>query len=58
MMSVYGRVIVLHITIIGGAFVIAAFETPVAALVLLIGLKTALDLVLHLRSHRAAPSAA
>jgi hypothetical protein len=58
MMSVYGRVIVLHITIIGGAFVIAAFGTPVAALVLLIGLKTVLDLVLHLRSHRAAPSAA
>jgi hypothetical protein len=58
MMSVYGRVIVLHITIIGGAFVIAAFGTPVAALVLLIGLKTALDLVLHLRSHRANPSAA
>jgi hypothetical protein len=52
MMSVYGRVVVLHITIIGGAFVVAAFGTPIAALVLLIGLKTMLDLVLHLRSHR------
>ena len=52
MMSVYGRVVVLHVTIIGGAFVIAAFGTPIAALVLLIGLKTLLDLGLHLRSHR------
>jgi hypothetical protein len=57
MMSVYGRVFVLHLTIIGGAFVIAAFGTPIAALVLLIGLKTLLDLVLHLRSHRVAPVA-
>lgn len=58
MMSVYGRVVVLHLTIIGGAFVIGAFGTPIAALVLLIGLKTALDLWLHLRSRRASSSPA
>ena len=52
MMSVYGRVVVLHVTIIAGAFVVGLFGTPFAALVLLVGLKTAIDLVLHLREHR------
>jgi hypothetical protein len=54
MMSVYGRVIVLHITIILGALVIGAFGTPIAALVLLIGLKTLIDLGLHVLEHRRA----
>ena len=49
MMSVYGRVFVLHITIILGAVVIGVFGTPIAALYLLVGLKTAIDLALHLR---------
>jgi hypothetical protein len=56
MMSVYGRVLVLHVTIILGAVVIGAFGTPIAALVLLVGLKTLIDLVLHVLEHR--PSAA
>jgi hypothetical protein len=51
MMSVYGRVIVLHVTIIAGALVIGLFGTPFAALVLLVGLKTLIDLFLHLREH-------
>jgi hypothetical protein len=54
MMSVYGRVIVLHLTIIFGAFVIGFFGTPFAALVLLVGLKTLIDLFFHLREHRRA----
>lgn len=54
MMSVYGRVIVLHVTIIFGAFVIGFFGTPFAALVLLVGLKTLIDLYFHLREHRRA----
>jgi hypothetical protein len=54
MMSVYGRVIVLHVTIIAGAFVIGFFGTPFAALVLLVGLKTLLDLFFHWREHRRA----
>jgi len=53
MMSVYGRVVVLHVTIIAGALVVGLFGTAFAALVLLVGLKTAIDLVLHLREHRA-----
>jgi Na+/H+-translocating membrane pyrophosphatase len=54
MMSVYGRVIVLHITILGGAFVVGLFGTPIAALVLLVALKIAADLFFHLREHRRA----
>jgi Family of unknown function (DUF6498) len=54
MMSVYGRVIALHVTIVAGAFVIGAFGAPIAALYLLVGIKTAIDLVLHLREHRRA----
>lgn len=57
MMSVYGRVFVLHITILGGAFVVGLFGTPFAALVLLVGLKIAADLFFHLREHRRAQAA-
>jgi hypothetical protein len=57
MMSVYGRVIVLHITILGGAFVVGLFGTPIAALVLLVALKIAADLFFHLREHRRAQAA-
>jgi hypothetical protein len=58
MMSVYGRVIVLHMTIILGAFVVGFFGTPLAALVLLVGLKTLIDLFFHLREHRRAAAVA
>jgi hypothetical protein len=57
MLSVYGRVVVLHVTIILGAVVIGAFGTPIAALVLLVGLKTIIDLALHLREHQRAREA-
>jgi len=55
MMSVYGRVFVLHITVLAGAFLVGFFGTPFAALVLLVGLKTLIDLFFHLREHRRAP---
>ncbi|HYI67321.1 MAG TPA: DUF6498-containing protein [Candidatus Limnocylindrales bacterium] len=58
MMSVYGRVVVLHVTVLGGAFLVGLFGTPFAALVLLVVLKTAADLFFHLREHRPAPVAA
>lgn len=50
----YGRVVVLHLTILLGAFVVAFLDSPIGALLLLIGLKTALDLGLHLRERRSA----
>ena len=53
MMSAYGRVIVLHLTILFGGFVIAILGAPIGALLILVGLKTAFDLGLHRREHRA-----
>ncbi|HTK44627.1 MAG TPA: DUF6498-containing protein [Patescibacteria group bacterium] len=52
MAAPYGRVVVLHLTILFGAFAIAFIGAPVAALVILVVLKTALDLRLHLRERQ------
>ena len=46
------RVVVLHLTIIFGSFVVAFIGSPVGALMVLVVLKTAFDLGLHLREHR------
>lgn len=47
----YGRVVVLHATLIGGAFLLAALESPMLPLALLVALKTMVDLRGHLREH-------
>lgn len=47
----YGRVMVMHLTIIFGAFVVARIDAPVGVLVIMIGLKIALDIRGHLREH-------
>lgn len=52
--SPYGRVVVLHLTIIFGAMLVAFLGSPLGALLVLIVLKTLFDLALHLREHRAA----
>jgi hypothetical protein len=52
----YGRVVVLHVTLIVGAFLIMALGEPVAALVLFVLLKTGVDLGAHLRAHRSRPA--
>jgi len=52
MAAPYGRVVVLHLTIIFGAMAVAVLGAPIAALVVLVVLKTAFDLRLHLREHR------
>ncbi|HET9852319.1 MAG TPA: DUF6498-containing protein [Candidatus Limnocylindrales bacterium] len=54
MAGVYGRVVVLHLTIIFGAFLVAALGAPIGALVVFVVLKTAFDLGLHLRERRKA----
>lgn len=53
----YSRVFVLHGVIIGGAFLINQFGTPMAALALLVILKLSADLILTFRedSHQANP---
>jgi hypothetical protein len=51
MFAPYARVFVLHLTIILGAIVSAALGNPIGALVVLVVLKTAIDVALHLREH-------
>lgn len=43
----YGRIVVLHITIILGAFLTQAFDSPLGLLVILMVLKTLVDLAMH-----------
>ena len=54
MFSVYGRVFVLHATILGGAFLVGWLGTPLAALAILVTGKIILDIAFHLREHRRA----
>jgi hypothetical protein len=50
----YGRVVVLHIAIIGGGFLVMALKAPLAGLALLLVLKICLDVAAHSREHRKA----
>jgi hypothetical protein len=47
----YRRVIVLHLTVIFGAFGVSMLGVPLVALALLVALKTVADLRAHLREH-------
>lgn len=51
MSGVYGRVIVMHVTILIGALLAQMFGSPIAAFILLIALKTAIDLAAHIRKN-------
>ncbi len=57
MFAPYGRLVVMHVTVIIGAMAISVTGAPAAAIVVLVLLKIALDLGLHLAEHRG-PSAA
>lgn len=48
----YTRVVVLHLVILFGALPAKLLGAPVIAVVLLIGLKTAVDLYIHRKEHR------
>jgi len=48
----YGRLVIMHLTILLGAVVSIFLGTPVGSLLVLIVGKTALDLAFHLRQHR------
>jgi hypothetical protein len=50
----YSRVVVLHVTILVGGFFADSLGAPLAALILLVLLKTVIDLLAHLREHRKA----
>jgi hypothetical protein len=49
----YGRLVILHVTIIIGAMVSLFIGSPVGAVVVLVLLKTIVDLRFHLREHAA-----
>ncbi len=48
----YGRVVVLHLTLLFGAVLVLGLREPVVGLTLFVLLKTTVDLSAHLRSHR------
>jgi len=52
MAAPYGRVVVMHIAIIAGGFLLVALKSPIALLLVLVVLKTFLDIKLHLYEHR------
>ena len=57
MVAPYRRIVVLHLTIIGGGFLLVALGSPVWALALLVVLKSGMDLRAHVKERqRAAPS--
>ena len=47
----YGRVVLLHVTILFGGFVVMSLGSPVLALLLLVAIKTVIDIQAHLREH-------
>jgi len=49
--SPYARIVVMHIAILAGAFLSMAMGSPVGILVVLVFLKTIVDIKLHLREH-------
>ncbi len=51
MMQPYARIIVLHVAILFGGFVVMTIGSPMGLLMLLVVGKTALDLKFHLREH-------
>jgi hypothetical protein len=50
----YGRIVVMHITILAGGFLTMAIGSPASLLVVLVVLKTVLDVNLHNREHKKA----
>lgn len=52
MMQPYGRVVVLHLAILGGGFLVMFMGMPVVGLVLLIALKIGLDVLAHAKMHK------
>jgi hypothetical protein len=51
MMQPYGRVVVLHLTIIFGGFMLMAAGSPIFGLLILIVLKLGIDIIAHLKQH-------
>ena len=53
-MSPYGRTILLHLFIIGSAWLVMKLGSPLPVLLLFVAMKTTVDLLVHLYEHRKA----
>jgi hypothetical protein len=51
MMLPYGRVVVLHLTILFGGFATMALGEPIWLILIMVAVKIAVDLKMHLREH-------
>jgi len=56
MFAPYRRLVALHLTIIFGALAVTLTGAPIVAVAILVGIKTLLDLGLHLAEHRGVAS--
>jgi len=50
--SPYARIVIMHLAVLFGAFLTTALGSPVGILIILVGLKTSLDVIFHLRQHK------
>lgn len=48
----YKRMAITHVALIAGGFLLAALDQPLAGLLLLLGMKIALDVLFHRREHK------
>ena len=58
MFRVYGRVVVLHLTVLLGAVAAGALGAPVGVVVVFVLVKIVVDVAFHLREHRRAATPA
>lgn len=52
MTAPYKRIAVLHVAVIAGGFLVKELGSPLGLLLALVALKTGMDIMLHIRSHR------
>ena len=57
MKAPYQRIVVMHIAVIAGSFLVVRLGSPLGLLFALVALKTGMDIMLHNRSHRRAKAA-
>jgi len=57
MFAPYIRLVALHLTILVGGMLSISLGSPVGSMIVLVAIKTALDLALHIREHRRAEAA-
>ena len=50
--SPYARIVIMHLAVLFGAFLTIAMGSPIGILIILVALKTYLDLIFHMRQHK------